>query len=140
MRSTFPAADSIPIVSTSGTKRGTKEVPAEWLESVAQHIELWITEHGHQRLSGRKLAPMLGISQPTLTQLLNKKGALGIGVLMALRTALRKPIDELLGLPPLAAKEPALVSIEDARVILRAELESILRSEQAAKPARTKRA
>ena len=64
-------------VGTSGTKRGTKEVPREWLDSVAEHIDAWIVATGRRRLTGRQIAPLLGISQPTLTQLLNRKGGLG---------------------------------------------------------------
>lgn len=108
-----------------GTKRGTRDVPPEWLDSVARHIEAWIVATGQQRKTGRQLAPLLGISQPTLTQLLNRKGALGIHVLMSLRNALHKSLDELLGLTPIATSvtpPSALPPKDEFRAILRAEL------------------
>jgi transcriptional regulator with XRE-family HTH domain len=121
-------------------KRGTREVPEDWLEAVGSRIEAWIERNGLQKKTGRQIAPMLGISQPTLTQLINRKGALGIHVLMALRASMKMSLDELLGLEeiPRASSVPPKMAVEDVRAVLREEklapeeIRAVLREELAA--------
>jgi len=92
-------------------RRGTKAPPVEWRRSVAIHIETWIVTHGLAKKTSRQIAPMLGISQPTLVQLRNQNSSLGIDVLVKLRESMRVSIDDLLGLRPLrdeAAETPTV--------------------------------
>ena len=118
-------------------KRGTREIPEAWRVSILRHIEDWVAETGRERLTGRKLAPLLGISQPTLIHIQNKKGALGLHVLLALRKALRRSIDDLLGLDPADVE----MDLGTARRIVDAELDRVASATRAAdQPAAKKRA
>jgi hypothetical protein len=91
-------------------------------------VESWIAANkGPGRKSERAIAPLLGISQASLNEIRNKKGPLGLHVLLALRTAMRMSIDELLGLPslmqtvnlPKAALSPE--ELDDIRELLKKE-------------------
>jgi transcriptional regulator with XRE-family HTH domain len=77
-----------------------REVPDEWRASVARLVEEWIQEHARGERE-RTIADKLGMTQPTLNQVRNRRGPLGLHVLLQLRAGVGRTVDELLGLPPI---------------------------------------
>jgi transcriptional regulator with XRE-family HTH domain len=76
--------------------------------SVASAVEAEISAR-YPGKSERTIAKAFGMSQPALNKIRRCEGALGVHALLYLREALRVPIDELLGLAPLA-RAPAVAS------------------------------
>lgn len=58
---------------------------------------------GRRKRGQRQICEIIGISQPVLADIEAATGSLGVHALIALRQYLRKPIDDLLELPPLEA-------------------------------------
>jgi len=95
-----------------------RQVPQEWRNSVAEHLEAWIRKQPQVRgktPSERALAKKLGVSSFTVNKLRHREGPLGLDVLVRLRDPLGLTLDQLLGLEP---------NIEALRRILREELEA----------------
>lgn len=81
-----------------------RDVPDAWRVSVARHLEAWIEAHA-KGLPQRRVASMLGMTQPTLNQVRRRVGPLGLHVLLQLRAGLGLSLDTLLGLPPISPLE-----------------------------------
>lgn len=74
-------------------------------ELVAAKIALDFPEEpGKKKLSQQKIARKIGTVQPVLSDILAAKGSVGVTALLVLREWLQKPIDEMLGLPPLPSQ------------------------------------
>ena len=90
-------------------KRGqlgaTKTLPEPQRMAVADHLERYISSLPSLERSHRKLEERLGVDIATLSKIRNRKeqAAIGINLLLKLRTALGVSIDDILGLEPLGA-------------------------------------
>jgi predicted XRE-type DNA-binding protein len=78
-----------------------RDIPIEWRVSVKRSIDEWVAAHfeGKRKPTTRQIAVALGMKQPTVNQLMNLKGSLGIHVLLQVRkgtgkTLLRVLIDD----------------------------------------------
>jgi transcriptional regulator with XRE-family HTH domain len=88
-----------------------RDIPIEWRVSVKRSIDEWVAAHfeGKRKPTTRQIAVALGMKQPTVNQLMNLKGSLGIHVLLQVRKGTGKTLDQLLGLKPLDELTPAEV-------------------------------
>lgn len=102
--------------------KGTSRVPRPLAEAVARAVEAAIATRWRGK-SERVIAKEMGITQPALNKIRHADGALGVNALLALREALRMSLDDLLGLPPIAAMLSS-DELERVRAILRAELDA----------------
>lgn len=100
---------------------GTKELPEEMRISVRSHLESILVA---KRWTHRKAAEELGIDIATLSKIRQLKGGIGVHLLLRLRDALQKPIDEILGLAPVGPPLPV-------RELVRATLDELAREGRA---------
>lgn len=80
----------------------SKALPSEVLAHVASYVERIIARDFPVRANGtkvseRKMAEAMGLTQPVLNDLRHKKGSLGIHAVLALRAYTGDPIDVILG-------------------------------------------
>ena len=116
-------ADTLAGMATKGTER---DIPDAWRDSVAGHLAVWVESQPKGRRTDRALADALGVSNFTYNSLKNRKGPLGLHVLVALRAKLGVTIDELLGLGDVqVVAPPPRDDIEEIRKVLREELAAI---------------
>ncbi len=99
-----PPGDTLSFVAS---KRVDREIPQSWRDALASHLAAWVETQPLGRRSDRALASALGVSNFTYNCLKNKKGPVGLHVLVTLRKRLVVSVDELLGLPALGVQPPA---------------------------------
>lgn len=90
------------IVAKRGASGGTKDLPEDAKEAVRAVIERELTE---RKWTNRDMAREWGVDISTISKVMNRKGGIGVWLLMRLRERTGTSIDEILGLPSL--KKPA---------------------------------
>lgn len=88
-------------VSKKGETGGQKKLDAATLERIAAIVESLFSE---TKLTVRQAREAWGIDIATLNRARNAQGSVGVGFLIKLRAVTGRPIDDLLGLPALAAQ------------------------------------
>lgn len=118
-------------------KRREVETPDSWRDAIALELEAFAKEQPKGQRTNRAMAKALGVSNFTYNRLKNKKGPVGLHVLVQLRKVLRVSLDDLLGLPDLseAAAEPPVTNLSPEELDA---VRSLLDREKAGKPARPK--
>lgn len=92
-----PIARLVPVADDPDEK-SKRDVPDAWREGVAVALAATIKRKGLEGKNTREQAEALGLKQPTFNQLMNRKGSLGIHVLVQVREATGYSIDEMLQL------------------------------------------
>jgi transcriptional regulator with XRE-family HTH domain len=105
---------------------GTKGLPPAMAAHLARVVRAEIAARYPTSADGKPVAQSvvakaIGITQPTLSELLGLRGGVGVTALLALRDWLGMPIDEMLGLPPIAGRDSAS-SVDALRLELMAKM------------------
>ena len=92
-------SDGRTILWMSASKGG---IPLKYREHALLVARRHISALMSQGLTQTEIGHRWGLSQPTISELLSGKASkLGVRVLFCIRDAIKMPLDDLLGLPPL---------------------------------------